>query len=61
MRIKANDIGLLYQVLGCLIRSGDKAEAAALNALLERLEMNNVQNEKRITVEQNRKSKYNKE
>lgn len=28
MRIKANDIGLLYQVLGCLIRSGDKAEAA---------------------------------
>lgn len=61
MRIKANDIGLLYQVLGCLIRSGDKAEAAALNALLERLEMNNVQNEKRITIEQNRKSKYNKE
>lgn len=38
MRIKANDIGLLYQVLWCLIRSGDKAEAAALNALLERLE-----------------------
>lgn len=49
MRIKANDIGLLYQVLGCLIRSGDKSEAAALNALLERLE-----DEQRMERESNR-------
>ena len=54
MRIKLDDLGLLCQVLGCLIRSGDKAEAAALDALLDRLE-----DEQR--VEQNRKSKYNKE
>lgn len=51
IKIKANDIGLLYQVLGCLIRSGDKSEAAALNALLERLEAD----EQRAEREKNRR------
>lgn len=50
IKIKANDIGLLYQVLGCLQRSGDKSEATALNALLERLE-----DEQRAEREKNRR------
>lgn len=38
MRIKADDLTLLYRIHDCLLMYGEKNEVVALNALIERLE-----------------------
>lgn len=76
MRIKADDLDLMYRICDCLLMHGDKNEAAALKQSVERLEdERRTEREKnRCRAEQNRragyawhsshhpkKSKYNKE
>lgn len=60
MRIKADDLTLLYRVHDCLLMCGEKNEVAALNQSIERLEdkqrMERERNRRR--TEQNRKSVY---
>ena len=60
MRIKADDLTLLYRIHDCLLMYGEKNEVAALNQSIERLEdeqrMERERNRRR--AEQNRKSGY---
>lgn len=54
MRIKTDDLTLLYRIHDCLLMYGEKNEFTALNALLERLEDEQRMEREKIDVEQNK-------